>query len=251
MNAEVRHAHECARDGLALVRLLRSRPGAPDEETMNRETAKVARALIECARATKSLPGESLAPFSTAAGKNYVDHLGEPHRSAHEAAIKVARDTYDLIRLVIGPCEENPRSRFGPEQIREFYGRWACSEFRRQQAFLRNLKAIEYGMEREAALVGIASRATPKRPRKRHRATDEIKPLTDKQSEAVYIVNECRGNIAEAARRLGKDPATVRQAFRTGMKKLGAIALDHKTTKMPTGKRGESSVSAEDDRRNI
>ena len=150
MNTELQQAHECAKDCLDLVGLLYSRPGAPDQEAMNQETARIARALIGRVRDAKALSTEVLNRFSVAAGKNYTDHLGEPYRSAHEAAINLARNTFNLIRIAIGPREENPNARFGADEIRQFF---ELSQDRDRLGFSRNLRAIGYGIEREIASV--------------------------------------------------------------------------------------------------
>lgn len=88
-----------------------------------------------------------------------------------------------------------------------------------------------------------------KRRRRRPAAEPMAEKLTPKQAEAVQIVGECKGNIAEAARRLARDPATVRQHYKAGMKKLGKLAPKVKTTRMRTDKRGQDDVTNNDDRR--
>ncbi len=85
--------------------------------------------------------------------------------------------------------------------------------------------------------------------RGRRRSTGATKPLTDRQLEICQVVGECKGNIAEAARRLGKDRKTIKEAHDAANKKLGKIVVRHKTAPLPSDKRGQEALSKEDDRR--
>jgi hypothetical protein len=89
--------------------------------------------------------------------------------------------------------------------------------------------------------------------RRRRRRTARPRPLTTLQLEAIKVVSDCKGNIAEAARRLGRDRKTIGQHYKAGIKKLGKAAshLKHLPQKLPTGCRGEEYLSGEDDRRGI
>ena len=83
----------------------------------------------------------------------------------------------------------------------------------------------------------------PKRSRRRRRKTDAApRPLTAKQTEAVHIVGECKGNFTEAAARMGLDAATVRQHYNAGMAKLGGKAVKHGTQRLPSDRRGQDNV---------
>ena len=95
---------------------------------------------------------------------------------------------------------------------------------------------------------GEKKQQKPRRKRRRRKA-DSPPPLTAKQTEAVQIVGECKGNIAEAARQLGRDPSTVRQHYQAGMGKLGKKAVKHGTTRLPSDRRGQENVSSDDDQR--
>lgn len=75
------------------------------------------------------------------------------------------------------------------------------------------------------------------------------RPLTAKQGEALQIVGECKGNIAEAARRTGCDRKTMEQHYKTGMAKLGKSAVKHRTKRMPVDLRGQEHVGDGEDRR--
>ena len=90
----------------------------------------------------------------------------------------------------------------------------------------------------------------PAKPKRRKRASSKPRQLTAKQLEAAQIVGECKGNFAEAARRLGKDRKTVKQSYDAAMKKLGKEAVaTHQTRWYPRDRRGQAYLTAEDDRR--
>lgn len=84
------------------------------------------------------------------------------------------------------------------------------------------------------------------------RRQSDLRPLTTKQTEAIQIVGECSGDIAKAAKRLGKDRKTVKQHYDAGMAKVGqAAVVDNKPKpgSLPTGSRGDDEVTGDDDRR--
>lgn len=90
----------------------------------------------------------------------------------------------------------------------------------------------------EAAGGGTRSR------QRRNRRHVEQAGLTLLQTEAVQIVGACKGNIAEAARRLGKDRKTVKQHYEAGLRKLGRAAPGKpKTQRLATDRRGQVSES--------
>lgn len=85
--------------------------------------------------------------------------------------------------------------------------------------------------------------------KKRKRQSDVFRPITPAQAEAIQVVGECKGNIAEAARRLGKDPKTVKQSYEAGLKKIGGKAVKPTTKAIATDRRGQSDVADIDDAR--
>ena len=86
--------------------------------------------------------------------------------------------------------------------------------------------------------------------RKTHkRASVVSKPLTPRQVEVMQIVAECKGDLAEAARRLGLDRKTVMQHYTAAEKKLGKAAVKHATCALPRDRRGQAHVAEGDDRR--
>ena len=85
--------------------------------------------------------------------------------------------------------------------------------------------------------------------RRKKRSSDKVKPLTPRQSEAIQIVGECKGNFADAARRMGLDRTTVKQHYDAGMKKLGRKPIQHGTQSVPFDRRGQVHLSPDDDQR--
>jgi hypothetical protein len=89
---------------------------------------------------------------------------------------------------------------------------------------------------------------TPRRPRKKLAP----RKLTEIQRKTLEVVAECKGNVAKAAGRLGKDPKTVKEAYRTALLKLGKEPTTY--GKVNTGtyfrdKRGQDDVADIDDQR--
>ncbi len=93
-----------------------------------------------------------------------------------------------------------------------------------------------------------------KKKRKRHgggrkRQSSVDRKLTPKQVEAAQIVGECKGSIADAARRLGKNPKTIRQHYNAAMEKMGKTAVKHATHALPADRRGQANIAEGQDRR--
>lgn len=112
-------------------------------------------------------------------------------------------------------------------------------------------RLLKYGpWPDDAAPAATASNPPAKKPR-RKRDSGKVRPLTPKQTEAVQIVGECKGNIAEAARRLGVDRKTIGQHYAAGLAKLGRAApAKHATRRLPEDRRGQADVPEGADRRN-
>lgn len=83
----------------------------------------------------------------------------------------------------------------------------------------------------------------------RRRATKPRKPipLTPRQAEVIQIVGELKGDIAAAARKLGRDRKTVDEIYKAGMKKLGKEAVRHKTRTLARDRRGQDDIADGDD----
>ena len=100
---------------------------------------------------------------------------------------------------------------------------------------------------------GTTPAAATAKPKARRRGTvsGKPKPLTPRQAEAVQIVGECRGVIAEAARRLGRDPKTIAQTYKIAMGKLGksVVRSTDKTRIFPRDQRGNETVWTDNNRR--
>ena len=92
-----------------------------------------------------------------------------------------------------------------------------------------------------------AAGKVPVKRRKRQSSVD--RKLTGKQLEASQIVAECKGNIVEAAQRLGRDPKTVRQHYKVAMEKMGKSVVNHTTKPLPSDRRGQANIADGQDRR--
>ncbi len=120
----------------------------------------------------------------------------------------------------------------------------------RPPGLLENLRELQQALEKARKWL-----KTQKRPkRKRKRASDKPRkprPLTPRQIEVAQIVGECKGNMAVAARRLGRDRSTVAEIYGAAMAKLGkeAVRSPDKTRLFVRDKRGQEAVSREDDLR--
>jgi hypothetical protein len=100
------------------------------------------------------------------------------------------------------------------------------------------------------------AKATPEtslvdKPKRRRRPTTATKPLTEIQAEVVQIVGECKGNVAEAARRRGRDRKTVDEEYKAALKKLGKSVVKATTQPLPKDRRGQENITDGDNRRNI
>lgn len=100
-----------------------------------------------------------------------------------------------------------------------------------------------------AMVRSLTAKATGKemKRRKRRRPSENRKQLTARQAEIVHLVAECKGNIAEAARRIGRDRKTVEQHYKAAMVKMGQAVTKPKTVTAPSDRRGQSTLS--DDKR--
>jgi hypothetical protein len=67
----------------------------------------------------------------------------------------------------------------------------------------------------------------------------------DPQTEAVQLVGEHKGNIAAAAKAAGKSRAAMDKLYRKGITKLGKKAIEHATQKLPTDRRGQETITAD------
>ena len=139
---------------------------------------------------------------------------------------------------------------------------------RPDSALARLAQAMEK-LELRAQRAADAAERKPKTPGKsrRKRQALDLRPLTEKQAEAVHIVGECGGNIAAAAKRLGHNRKTVKQHYEAAMSKMGRkvvkkftrqdkpenwrqlpAAKRHGTRQLPADRRRQIAVS-EDHRR--
>jgi hypothetical protein len=87
--------------------------------------------------------------------------------------------------------------------------------------------------------------------RRRPGTAPKPRPLTPRQVEVIQIVGECKGNIAEAATRLGRDRKTIVETYQAGMKKLGKdVSFPKKSDRLiARDRRGTLDVADIDDSR--
>lgn len=89
-----------------------------------------------------------------------------------------------------------------------------------------------------------------KQPRLKRRRATGPRPLTEKELKAYQTVAECQGNIAKAARQLGKDRKTVDEQYRSALRKLGKRLLPKpRTVPMPSDRRGQVNLADSEDQR--
>ena len=88
-----------------------------------------------------------------------------------------------------------------------------------------------------------------RKTRKPKREPVKSRPLTAKQAEAVHIVGECKGNMVEAAQRLGIDRKSVADRYNAAMRKMGRTVVRHVTQSLPSDRRGQANLSPADDLR--
>jgi hypothetical protein len=78
---------------------------------------------------------------------------------------------------------------------------------------------------------------------RRRKANQPVRPLTAKQTEAVHLVSEHKGNFTAAAAAAGISRAAIKKRYDLAMKKLGKRAMPTaKTTRLPTDRRGQPTL---------
>lgn len=127
---------------------------------------------------------------------------------------------------------------------------------RRQQAIdaAHQILASALSMGEMAAdyrktLAACARFFAAKRPR-RPPLMPKVYPLTPRESEVMQIVNECKGNLAAAARRFGIDRSSLKECYDAGNRKLARMGVPipssrptPKTTRLPVDRRGQVRVA--------
>jgi len=112
----------------------------------------------------------------------------------------------------------------------------------RQQQIVTELAAEERA--RHTTSKGAGKK---KRRRRKRQTPDKVRPLTPRQVEVMQIVGECKGNLSQAARRMGLDRKTVEQHWDAASKKLGKQAMKVYTGHLPKDRRGQESIAGQDD----
>jgi predicted DNA-binding protein (UPF0251 family) len=89
----------------------------------------------------------------------------------------------------------------------------------------------------------LADRKKPRAPSRRRRVSPrKAVPLTGKQSEAMHLVGEHKGNITRAAKAAGKSRQAMKKLYEAACKKLGRAAHPSpKTRRLETDARGQET----------
>jgi hypothetical protein len=164
---------------------------------------------------------------------------------------------YELTHQARIDFRADPHHTFEDRQIAELRTRFAKipvlafsdSADQRTAEICAEFDGLDAALAQEAAW--IDERPLPQVGTKQHRKRPplEAAPLTEKQTEVVQIVGECKGNFAEAGRRLGLDRKTVKQHYQAAMGKMGKAAIKRVTGPLPCDRRGQSRLTDDDDRR--
>jgi hypothetical protein len=79
--------------------------------------------------------------------------------------------------------------------------------------------------------------------KRRRGATRKPTPLTEKQTEALYLVEDHKGNISAAARAAGKSYQVMQRLYEKALRKLGRTATRTLTQRLPTDRRGQVNLA--------
>jgi hypothetical protein len=99
---------------------------------------------------------------------------------------------------------------------------------------------IEKGNE---ARTKKAKPGTQKGRRRRGKTPRKPSPLTEKQTEAMQLVGEHKGNYTAAGKAAGKSRQAIQKLYQKATKKLGKKSVElWKTQRLPTDRRGQVNV---------
>jgi hypothetical protein len=87
------------------------------------------------------------------------------------------------------------------------------------------------------------AKANGRKPRSRTLVSERCP--TPAETEALYAYGECKGNVAAAARRLGKDRSTVAEQIKKGLAKVGKTSKREylkSIGKLPADRRGQVDI---------
>jgi hypothetical protein len=161
-----------------------------------------------------------------------------------DAATAIRRDAIQRIRSAydeVSRCYGFDRFDAG-ERVKETY----------PPIGLAVVQRLEWGAGK---LLDNGKPATGANPRRRGKnrgvRTRKPSPPTARQLEVIQTVADCRGNIAEAARRLGRDRKAIEESYKAGMEKAGKVVYHSKdkTQLLTRDRRGQENVADGDDRR--
>jgi len=114
------------------------------------------------------------------------------------------------------------------------------------------VRMLEWGAKELLGPRRATDKPTQRHPRKRRGVrTRKPRPLTARQVEVIETVAQAKGNIAEAARRLGRNRKTIEEIHKAGWEKVGKVAYHSKdkTRLLVRDRRGQENVCEEDDKR--
>jgi len=193
-------------------------------------------------------------------GENRIDYADHPLRPAILDAFHLAMALDPCRRVAVNPDGSRTGGRIAPPDP---VTGLKSNALNRLAVLLVNvlnrMKRCEGDAGENADLLAIADALNGgKALARRHRRpplTPKDRPLSTRQAEVVQIVGECKGDLAEAARRLGIDRASLKESYDAGMEKLAkagiptwAYILKPKTVALPVDRRGGVTV-AKDRRR--
>lgn len=138
------------------------------------------------------------------------------------------------------------------EHLRSIYNRLnKCDTDGRTKIILASLDAKHPGtLDAIADSNQIGAKLGNGSNRKRRRGRNKERALTAKQSEAVHIVGEHKGDFTAAAKVLGVSRQALAKRYKIAYEKLGKKAMPrHKTTAIPTDRRRQENISDRADRR--
>jgi len=83
----------------------------------------------------------------------------------------------------------------------------------------------------------------PKRRKRRKVGSNEPKPLTPKETEAVHLVGEHKGNMTAGAKAMGISRQAAQKRYDKAMKKLSKTGVRNPQTQaLPRDRRGQVNL---------
>ena len=211
LKAEIKNANRLANNCLKMAEVLYQQPEWLGED----QCAKLMRHMLECACETNSVPEDALLELSVAAGKDFVDLAGNPHRSAHEAAMALGRATLWKIASIgkteqtgDDPVEMRLKMRLGPDEARQFRERYID-----RGQIQREIRLLKHGVEREIATIGA--------DRQSHQSGEKLTTAQAKHDRWLQMNEEQHMSRAAIAKVAKVTPSTVSKGITEAKKRRG------------------------------